>query len=151
MKIINESIYHKFHKSENKLSSLGVGKIDLIKKWLEKLTIESKENRCAVGEFKINDDLSINVKGSLSLPDNYRDLPSYIQFFAVDGFFNCSYCNMTSLRGCPKQVEGYYKCSYNQLTSLEYGPEYVGDGFLCDGNKIPEDEENEFRKKIKKS
>lgn len=43
---------------------------------------------------------------------------------------------MTSLAGCPREVDGYFSCSYNELTSLKGGPREVSGGFFCRGNYL---------------
>jgi len=54
------------------------------------------------------------------------------RFKYVSGDFDCSYCQLTSLEGCPIYVGGWFRCSGNKLTSLKYRPIYTGDLFICD-------------------
>jgi hypothetical protein len=44
-----------------------------------------------------------------------------------EGYFGCSYNQLTSLEGSPKEVGGSFDCSYNQLTSLEGSPKELSD------------------------
>jgi hypothetical protein len=54
----------------------------------------------------------------------------------IEGDFNCSHNNLTSLIGCPKIVEGDFSCSYNILTTLEGCPKIVEGDFWCFDNKL---------------
>jgi len=115
--------YNKFERGrQNKLSTLGVGKIKLIKKWLEEE---------GVVNWKINDDLTIDVDGDVDLPTRNvtTNFPEYIKFNKIKGFFDCFYRKMTTLKGCPNYVGSYFACNYNNLnsSSIQYFPEYVGD------------------------
>ena len=46
------------------------------------------------------------------------------------GDINCSNSELTSLKGCPKEVLGDFICCNNGLKSLQNGPREVG--FCCD-------------------
>lgn len=59
-----------------------------------------------------------------------------VKFNKVSGMFICYNMNLTSLKGCPKEVDGSFDCSSNQLTSLEGCPKYVGKYFDCSNNKL---------------
>ena len=54
----------------------------------------------------------------------------------VSGDFNCTYNQLTSLEGCPKEVDGNFACYDNQLTSLKGGPKEVDGNFSCFNNKL---------------
>ena len=106
--------------------------------------------------FTINDDMSINVHGSVRLSRKRLDqLP--LKFKKIDGSFDCSNnllfnldgspeivkfnfsCgnnDINSLKGGPKIVERDFSCVNNQLTSLEGCPEVIGGGLYCSNNKI---------------
>jgi hypothetical protein len=60
----------------------------------------------------------------------------------VEGSFDCSYNQLTSLEGSPKSVEGSFWCENNQLISLEGSPKTVGRHFYCNNNlkKFTEEE-----------
>jgi len=129
-RIVNESIDNSFTRGgDNKLTSLGVGKMDLIKKWLESYQIK---------DYTINDNFVIDVRNNIDFRGdrNLGEFPSYIQFGEVHGSFDCSGCNLKSLRGCPIYVEYEFDCANNDLKSLQYGPIYVGDDYVCRHNKI---------------
>ena len=112
---------------ENPLVNLGVGKVHLIKKWLDEMNIKN---------YVINDDLTIDVNGDVNL--NNKDLiklSDYIKFNRVEGYFTCSFNQLNSLQGCPNYIGLSFACDYNQLTSLEGCPKYIGGSFWCNANK----------------
>jgi hypothetical protein len=53
-----------------------------------------------------------------------------------DESFYCSFNQLTSLQGVPKEIGGDFYCSYNKLTSLEGAPEEVRGGFYCSNNQL---------------
>ena len=113
---------------ESILSKSGVGKIYLIQKWLDEHGIKN---------YTINNKGEIDVDGNVFLGDrNLTEFPPFIQFGIVKGYFNCSLCGLTSLRGCPRVVKKSFYCDGNKLTSLEGSPEEVGIGFLCQDNNL---------------
>ena len=121
----------------------------LIEEWLREYNIKN---------YTIKNDFTIDVSGDVDLSViDLKEFPEYIQFGVVRGNFNCSSNNLTSLRGCPREVrksfdcrwnkltslEGapmkvkwYFDCSYNELTSLKGAPEKVGVGFYCSSNRL---------------
>lgn len=112
---------------ESLLGNAGLGKRGQIEKWLQEIGIRF---------YNINPDLTIDVKGNVYLWNrDLTEFPSYIQFNNISGYFDCSFNNLTSLRGCPKKVNGVFDCSHNKLESLEYRPEIVKSFFKCDYNK----------------
>ena len=108
--------------------NLGLGKEALIKNWLDEHKITN---------YIINNDLTIDVKGSVNLGWWYEEdqLPDYIQFGEVCGNFYVFSCrNLESLKGCPYKVDGSFDCNLcNKLTSLEGAPQKVGRNFDCSG------------------
>ena len=52
------------------------------------------------------------------------------------GDIYCDDNDLTSLKGCPKEVKGDFDCSWNKLTSLKGAPQKVSEGFYCQGNKL---------------
>ena len=50
--------------------------------------------------------------------------------------FDCSYNELTTLKGCPKIVGDFFDCSHNQLTSLKHGPVEVGGSYFAHNNKL---------------
>ena len=97
-----------------------------IEKWLIKMRVE---------DFIINDDLTVDVDGSVYL--GYRRLSEIpVQFGKIKGSFTCQHNQLKSLKGCPKYVKGGFWCYKNQLESLKYCPEWVGEDFGCDDNQL---------------
>lgn len=94
--IVNENNFFK---------NLGVGQKTLIKKWIEencKLVLDAS--------YTINDDMTIDVDGSIII-DEYdkKELPDYIQFNKVRTRFSISSDKLESLRGCPIVCD-YFSC-----------------------------------------
>lgn len=58
------------------------------------------------------------------------------KFGIVSGEFDCSYNNIKSLIGSPRETGTYFWCHNNKLTSLKGSPEKVGDSFDCSNNKL---------------
>jgi hypothetical protein len=85
--------------------------------------------------YTINDDLSIDVDGSIGLYNkNLEHLP--LKFNYVDGSFECQGNKLKSLEGCPKTVGGGFYCLDNELKTLEGCPQTVGGDFYCGHNKL---------------
>ena len=102
-------------------------------------------------------DIDITIKKSIDLSNlGLTKLPDLSRVKLL-GAFICSYNNLISLEGAPKEVKGNFNCSvnklknlvgapdtisgsflcmYNQLTSLEGGPSFVVGNFKCNDNKI---------------
>ena len=83
-------------------------------------------------------------KGDLvlsELPMRLTKLPPILKDITVNGWFNCSLNNLTSLENCPKIVNGNFYCSWNKLTSLEGAPQKVDRHFICHSNDVKFTEE----------
>lgn len=59
-----------------------------------------------------------------------------VNFGKVEGDFDCSEMNLTSLKGAPTEVAGSFSCRGNHLTSLEGAPRKVGKSFNCSSNSL---------------
>ena len=100
---------------------------DEIKEWLDSHKIKN---------YTINDDLTVDVNGSVSLFWRHLDcIP--VQFGNVTGDFWCSKNNLKSLKGAPSSVGGHFECWCNKLESLDYLPKTIkgdfdGDDYLKD-------------------
>ena len=71
-----------------------------------------------IRNYTINDDMSIDVDGSVFLDDvKINKLP--LKFRNVSGFFACNNNNLVSLEGSPKYVGGSFVCSFNKLHKYE--------------------------------
>jgi hypothetical protein len=126
MKLVKEHLLE-FERGLDPKDVLGIGKRYLIEKWLKDHNIKY---------YYINKNLIIDVHGVVNLEHRkIGNLPEYIQFGKVAGFFDCADNNMTSLRGCPKYVEGYFACDHNNLKTLDGCPKRVDGTFHCNVNK----------------
>jgi hypothetical protein len=142
--IAKESL-NEFERGNDSLKNLGIGKKALIENWL---------NEYNINEYVINDDFTIDVlplkfnhigrsECNVTLANrNLTQLPEFIQFNDVYGFFNISSNPLTTLRGCPKRVlhspetdySGNFRCDNCQLKTLEYIPTLVMGNVNCQNN-----------------
>jgi len=130
MKLVREHIiFEKFTEDSDPIHDMGIGIEQLIIKWL---------NKYGIKDYEINSDFSIDVGfGSVDLENRHlKTLPSYIQFNSVKGYFTVINNQLTSLRGCPKEVNGFFSCENNKLKSLEYAPKKISGTFNCSHNLI---------------
>ena len=93
-------------------------------------------NKYAEGTWKLNDEGFVDVDSSFYCYNKGISDFKGIKFGKVNGNFVCSYNNLSSLEGCPKEVGGDFDCSNNKLTSLEFGPERVNGVFYCSHNNL---------------
>lgn len=100
-------------------------KINDIKKFLKSINVK---------KYDIRESMIVDVNQDVFIENKIKELP--IRFGIVKGNFDCSYNDLTTLKGCPNIVEGFFDCSNNALTSLKYGPQIVGDDYLCNDNLI---------------
>jgi len=54
----------------------------------------------------------------------------------LEGDIDCSFKNLTSLKGSPKIIEGYFNCNFNKLKTLKGSPIEVRGYFDCSLNYI---------------
>lgn len=86
-------------------------------------------------KYSINSDGSIDVDGNVFLINRaFTKLP--LKFNKVIGDFDCSYNELTTLDGCPREVGGNFLCSHNNLVTLKGGPEFVDCYYKCSENKL---------------
>ena len=88
-----------------------------------------------IKNYYINLDLSIDVEGSVSL-NNLKLSSLPLRFSRVGGSFYCSYNQLTTLEGSPREVGGGFYCYNNHLTTLEGGPREVEGYFDCRYNLL---------------
>lgn len=100
--------------------------ISSIENWLE---------RHSIFNYTISNDLKVNVDESVNLSGALEEDTIPVNFEYVNGYFDISKNNLTSLEGCPKIVARNFDCSSNQLSSLKGCPQKVGD-FNCSNNKL---------------
>jgi hypothetical protein len=89
-----------------------------------------------IKNYTINSDNSVDVDGKVYFCDKkLESIP--LNFNTVNGYFSCSWNNLTSLKGCPIRVGDGFYCYNNRLTSLQYSPQYMENGdYYCSWNKI---------------
>ena len=88
-----------------------------------------------IENYTINPDGFIDVDDGVDLSG--KDLIKIpLKFNKVNGWFDCSYNQLTSLEGCPSYVGISFNCSYNCLTTLENSPNEVGKSFCCYSNRL---------------
>lgn len=138
-KLVKESIEQTFARGgDNKLTSMGVGKIDQIKKWLESYQIR---------DYIINNNFVIDVRSNIDFRGDYNlgEFPSYIQFGEVHGSFDCSGCNLKSLEYGPVYVGDDYICRNNQIDTIEFAPLHVGGSLYCIFTLLSDEQRKELR------
>jgi len=127
-------IYEKFTEDSDPIQDMGIGMIQKIKKWINDVE-NSSNGQYGIKDYRIDKNGYISVNGTVSIPDNWGNLPKYIQFKYVFGDFYISNCKLTTLRGCPIKIKGSFSCDRNNLTSLKFSPIYVGSTFSCAANR----------------
>jgi hypothetical protein len=97
--------------------------------------IETTCKKYNIKNYTINPDGTVDVNGDVYLISRgSTKLP--LKFGRVDGYFDCSYNQLTTLEGGPRSVGGDFYCGGNKLTTLEGGPREVGGYFDCSYNPI---------------
>ena len=87
-----------------------------------------------IENYTINSDGSIDVNKNVNLLNiNLKKLP--LKFNKVNGWFDCSLNNITSLEGSPVEVNEF-DCRNNKLTSFEFAPRIIRGFFKCSYNNI---------------
>ena len=87
-----------------------------------------------IKNYSINPDGSIDVDDSVDLFNyNLNKIP--LKFNKVNGYFDISHNNITSLEGSPKIVTSWFDCSHNNLISLK-GIETVDRFIFCKNNPL---------------
>ena len=101
-------------------------------------SFENINNICyeyCIENYTINNDGSIDVDEDVNLHNlGLEKLP--IKFNKVNGYFDCSENELTSLSGSPFEVNGDFKCHTNELTSFKYAPKIIRGNFDCEWNNI---------------
>ncbi len=89
---------------------------------------------------------NVDVKGNVSMRhNNLSEIP--VPFGRVEGYFDCSYNQLTTLKNLPKYIGGSFNCSYNQLTTLKtpylrfgtshrYSSFFISNGYEFKGNPL---------------
>ena len=93
----------------------------------EKLKARSDAVENPDGTWSFEEDVNIPNEKLIKLP---------LRFGRVEGSFNCSGNELTSLEGAPSHVGMYFACSHNHLTSLEGAPSHIEGSFYCHYNDL---------------
>lgn len=76
------------------------------------------------GDFTVTKKMVTNGKINRKLPNT------------INGDFNCSGLDLTTLEGCPKIIKKGFYCINNLLTDLKHCTEKIGEAFHCSFNKL---------------
>jgi hypothetical protein len=88
-----------------------------------------------IENYTKNQDGSINVDGNVNINDMaLTKIP--IKFNIVNGSFNCSGNELTTLENSPREIKFDFNCFANNLKSLNYGPIKVGSNYNCSKNLL---------------
>ena len=132
MKLVREHINEKFTEDSDPIEDMGIGLKAKIEKWCDDYNIKN---------YIINDDYTIDVKGTVFLNDvMLNNFPDYIQFNRVKESFWIDNNNFTTLRGCPTYAGSYFSCRNNKIKSLMYAPKKIYVTLFCGYNPISDDE-----------
>lgn len=116
-----------------------------LKKKYQIWVIESICHQFDIFNYKINDDMIIDVVGDVDFRGcRLKKIP--LRFGTVTGCFDCSYNRLTSLDGAPHTVNGTWTgdlyspgnfwCRHNRLTSLEGGPQNITGIYYALSNEL---------------
>jgi hypothetical protein len=132
--ILNE--YFNNYSGEFRINNKVYNDSDLTRRFnFKNSTTEEILNHLSIEKYKINEDGSVDIKGSVDLRFlQLNKIP--LKFKNVTGNFNCYNNQLTSLEGAPQTVGGNFNCQDNQLISLEGAPQTVGGDFYCDDNQL---------------
>jgi len=141
---IKKNLFEKFTDESDPIRDMNIGIYDKIVQWLNKMDIKN---------YTINDDLTIDVIGSVKfykledLQNNkIYEFPKHIQFRKIiKGCFLIPNLELITLKGCPYEIfggeegdgsfwHGDFVCSNNNLTSLEFAPKKITGSFQCNNN-----------------
>jgi hypothetical protein len=82
--------------------------------------------------WKLNSKGEVDVDGNVDMTNkNLTEIP--VKFGRVEGRFDCSNNNLTTLKNCPTYINGGFSsfdCGGNKLTSLEYCPDSIGGSYF---------------------
>lgn len=100
-------------------------------------TDASKEALEQLGiDYIEQDDGRLLVKGDIDLKGQKLDVLPDLRAVIVEGYFDCSCNNLTSLKGSPLEVHNNVFCFRNLLKALDGATQKVGGGFYCSNNLL---------------
>jgi len=86
--------------------------------------------------WKLNSNGEVDVEGRVDMSKmNLTKIP--VKFGKVEGWFNCSFNNLTTLKNCPHTLEENIDFSNNQITTLEYFPKIINGELHCSMDNNP--------------
>ena len=88
-----------------------------------------------IENYTINDDMSIDVDGDVSL-NNYGLFELPLTFRKVTGYFDCLNNQLTTLKGAPIEVGEHFDANNNYLTNLDYLPKKIEEDIYIANNKL---------------
>lgn len=87
-------------------------------------------------QYTVRADGKIVVEGDITIKSRkLEELPD-LSNVVLHGSFDCSFNQLTTLKGAPGEVTGNFICFTNRLTSLEGAPRKTGGNFQCGKNKL---------------
>lgn len=104
---------------------------------LNKLALIKKElfnHKYGIVNYTINEDLSVDVNGSVSISKYYKVSKIPLKFRKVNGSFSCADNELTDLEGAPIEVNGDFYCYGNKLKNLKNSPISAGNFYCFDNN-----------------
>jgi len=107
---------------------------------LKKEQIEFLNKVCYGREYwKLNSNGGVDVDGSVFMYGlGVTEIP--VKFGRVEGYFDCSNNNLTTLKNCPDYIGGSLNFTNNNLSSLDFFPDFlinnIKDYIHLRGNKL---------------
>ena len=96
--------------------------------YAEKIIEDAKKTKLPDGTWHVHESIELYSMEINSLKT--------LNISIVDGRFDCSHNNLTSLEGCPKEIGEMFICNFNSLTSLNGCAKKIGQSFYCNKNKL---------------
>lgn len=84
--------------------------------------------------YEKQEDGTIFVRGGIELQNKGLTVLPDLSNVVVEGWFDCSYNNLTSLKGAPRKCK-VFNCRNNKLESIEYASK-VDSLFYCQENNL---------------
>jgi hypothetical protein len=120
---------------------------------LTKEQIRFLDNVCE-DKWKLNSKGVVDVDGHIEIYDmKLTEIP--VKFGRVNGYFNCGYNKLTTLKNCPDSVGSWFSCNNNNITSLDCIKEshieqslFLGDNNLTDYFKNIKEEDFPYWKNL---
>lgn len=87
--------------------------------------IEEFCEKYKIDNYTLNSDGSIDIDGEVNVFNKLKEKELPIEINKVTGTFDASFTNLTTLKGCPKEVGRSFFVVNCDLNTSEYLPEYV--------------------------